>query len=137
MPRVPLKQGLLTSVDPDADPRLVGARCLDCGELQFPASDSCPYCSSSRCEAHALGSRGTLYVYTAVEKPPPGYRGKTPYGFGVVELPEGIRVISRLTESRPARLAFGLPMRLVLEDLFVDDQGNTVVGWAFESEPTA
>ena len=81
-----------------------------------------------------LADRGTLYLHTAVEKPPPGYRGITPYGFGVVELPEGIRVISRLTESRPDRLQEGMPMRLVLEDLFIDDSGRTVVGWAFSPQ---
>jgi hypothetical protein len=27
-----------------------------------------------------------------------------------------------------------MPMRLVLDDLFIDEQGNTVVGWAFEPE---
>jgi uncharacterized OB-fold protein len=134
MPRVPLKQGLLTSIDPEADPRLVGARCLDCRQLQFPKSDCCPYCSGTRCETAALGNRGTLYLHTAVERAPPGYRGKVPYGFGVVELPEGIRLVSRLTESRPERLERGTPMRLVLEELFTDDQGNTVVGWAFDPE---
>jgi uncharacterized OB-fold protein len=134
MARVPLKAGLLTSIDPETDPRLVGARCLDCRQLQFPKMDSCPYCSGTRCETTPLGPRGTLYLHTAVEKPPPGYRGKVPYGFGVVELPEGIRVVSRLTESQPDRLDYGMPMRLVLDDLFIDDQGNTVVGWAFEPE---
>ena len=34
--------------------------------------------------------------------PPPGYQGEVPYGIGVVELPEGVRVITRLTESDPA-----------------------------------
>lgn len=134
MSRIPIKQGLLSSVDPEADPRLLAARCLDCRQLQFPASDSCPYCSGRRCETLPLGTRGTLYVYTAVEKSPPGYRGKVPYGFGVVEMPEGIRLVSRLSENRPERLGYGMPMRFVLEDLFEDDHGNTVVGWAFAPE---
>ena len=81
-----------------------------------------------------LSRRGTLQTYTTVEKAPPGYRGKVPYGFGVVELPEGIRLISRLTESRIDRLEFGLPVQLVLEELFTDDDGNQVIGWAFEPE---
>ncbi|MGH7896471.1 MAG: Zn-ribbon domain-containing OB-fold protein, partial [Candidatus Binatia bacterium] len=127
MSRLPLKEGLLTSIDPDAEPRLLGARCLDCRQLQFPASDTCPYCGGGRCEPASFGARGTLYLFTAVEKAPPGYRGSVPYGFGVVELPEGIRVVSRLTESRPERLLYGMPMRLVLEELFTDDCGNAIV----------
>ena len=34
--------------------------------------------------------------------PPPGYLGEVPFGFGVVELDEGLRVLGRLTESDPA-----------------------------------
>jgi uncharacterized OB-fold protein len=55
-----------------------------------------------------------------------------PYGFGVVELPEGVRIITRLTESDPAQLAFGQPVRLVVVPLHTDDGGNNVVTYAFE-----
>ena len=65
---------------------------------------------------------------------PPGYRGDVPYGFGVVELPEGIRVISRLTESDPARLHAGQAMHLVVVPLHVDDDGRQVVSYAFTPE---
>jgi uncharacterized OB-fold protein len=134
MARVPLKEGLLSSLDPADAPRLLAGRCLDCRQHHFPATDSCPYCSGRRCEATKLSERGTLYVYTAVERAPPGYRGAVPYGFGAVELPEGLRVITRLAEARIDRLGFGMPMRLVLEDLFVNEAGDTVVGWAFAPE---
>ncbi len=131
MNRVALKPGLLTSIDSSAEPRLLGSRCTDCRQLHFPATDSCPYCSAGGCARVELGNRGSLYVYTVVEKPPPGYRGKAPYGFGVVELPEGIRIVSRLTENAIDRLQCGMPMRLVLEEIFVDDTGAAVIGWAF------
>ena len=81
-----------------------------------------------------LSSHGTLYAYTSVVKAPPGYHGTVPYGFGVVELPEGIRVISRLTESRVDQLAFGMPVRLVLEDICDDEACDRVVGWSFAPE---
>jgi uncharacterized OB-fold protein len=134
MPRVPLKQGLLSTIEADEEPRLVGARCGTCRQLRFPASRWCPYCSGATSETIMLSPRGTLYAYTAVEKPPPGYHGRVPYGFGVVELPEGIRLISRLTESRIEALSFGMGVRLVLEELFVNEAGDCVIGWAFAPE---
>ena len=70
-------------------------------------------------------------VVIAVTAPPPGYLGATPFGIGVVELPEGIRVISRLTESDPALLQSGQPMELQIVALHVDDDGNDVVTYAF------
>jgi uncharacterized OB-fold protein len=54
-----------------------------------------------------------------------------PFGFGVVELPEGVRVVTRLTEADPAELTFGMPVHLVVDELHADDDGNTVVSYAF------
>jgi uncharacterized OB-fold protein len=62
---------------------------------------------------------------------PPGYRGEVPFGFGVVELPEGLRVLSRLTEADPARLRAGQAMALVVVPLHVDDEGRSVTTFAF------
>ena len=62
---------------------------------------------------------------------PPGYRGEVPFGIGVVELPEGVRVITRLTENDPGALAEGQPMALRIVPLHMDDDGNDVVTYAF------
>jgi uncharacterized OB-fold protein len=78
-----------------------------------------------------------LWAWTAVTHPPPGYRGEVPYGFGVVELPEGLRVVSRLSEADPGRLRAGQPVHLVLETLHTDDDGRSVVTYAFAPDEPA
>jgi acetyl-CoA acetyltransferase len=83
-----------------------------------------------------LSTTGVLYVYTAVTKAPPGYTGAVPYGLGVVELPEGLRVVTRLTETDPRRLSVGMPMRFVTEPVFVDDEGRQVWSYAFAPDTT-
>lgn len=115
-------------------PRLLAARCGGCGELHFPAGDVCPYCAGTECRTEPVGPAARLHLFTAVLSRPPGYRGETPYGFGVVELPEGLRVVTRLTEARLERLRPGLPMRLVVEPLFTDEDGRPVLVWAFRPE---
>ena len=56
-----------------------------------------------------------------------------PYGFGVVELTkEQLRIVTRLREPDPARLAFGQPMELVADEL-----PGGVVTWAFASPASA
>ena len=57
--------------------------------------------------------------------------GEIPYGIGVVEFPEGIRVIGRLTESNPAALVSDQEMELEVVPLCTDDDGNDVVTYAF------
>jgi uncharacterized OB-fold protein len=117
------------------DDGLLGGRCRNCERHHFPSSSRCPYCGSNDVTAVHLTRTGTLWAWTAVTAPPPGYQGVVPFGFGVVELPEGVRVITRLTESDPTRLTFGMPMQLVLDDLHTDDDGHTVVTYAFEATP--
>lgn len=123
--KVPVREGVFT---PD---HLLGARCTACERHHFPASPRCPYCGSDAVAAAQLSGRGTLWAWTAITAPPPGYRGTVPYGFGIVELPEGMRVVTRLTEADPAQLTFGLPMHLVADELHTDDDGNAVVSYAF------
>ncbi|MFL6239866.1 MAG: Zn-ribbon domain-containing OB-fold protein [Actinomycetes bacterium] len=110
-----------------AEPRLLGSHCSDCDGYHFPRHETCPYCSSDSVRAVELSPTGSLWSWTAVTAAPPGYEGDVPFGFGVVELPEGVRVITRLTESDPHKLQLGQEMRLVLAPLHDD-----VVTYAFE-----
>jgi uncharacterized OB-fold protein len=130
----PITEGLFAN---DGDPPcLLAARCGACRKAHFPASGVCPYCGADGCAETRVGPAARLCLYTAVRSAPPGYRGSVPYGFGVVELVDGLRVITRLTEPRPERLRPGLAMRLVIEPLFTDDDGTTVLSYAFRPEET-
>ena len=119
--------------DPDG-PVLHGGYSPTSGKHHFPRFAICPYCSAEGCVERHIGRRGVLRLFTTVVNRPPGYRGEVPFGFGVVELPEKLRVISRLTETRIERLSVGQPMRLVVTPLHVDDEGRQVMSYAFEPE---
>jgi len=125
---VPVREGLFTE---GGRPRLLGSRCGACGNHFFPRHDTCPYCSAAEAAPVELSERGHLWAWTAVTTAPPGYRGPVPYGLGVVELPEGLRVVSRLTEADPSRLRAGEPVELVVVPLHVDEDDRDVVGYAF------
>ena len=133
---VPVRAGLF-AIEADGSPVLIGGQCATCTHHHFPLLTTCPYCSSDRVSETRLSAAGSLWGWTAVTAAPPGYRGDVPFGFGVVELPEGLRIITRLTESEPVRLAHGEPVHLVLAPLHVDDEGRTVVTYAFAPAPGA
>ena len=120
----------LLAVDGD-DVRLIGGYSPTSGHHHFPLSPVCPYTGADDVERVTLPTTGTLWAWTSVTTPPPGYDGPIPYGFGVVELPEGLRVLTRLTEADPANLRFGQGMRLELVPLHTDDEGREVLTWAF------
>ena len=132
--RVPIDAGLFAgSLD---SPRLRGSRCGACGETTFPAQQGCPSCTAQGCDEVELSPRGTLYTWTVQRfPPPPPFVGDTknfvPYAVGYIELPEGVRVESRLTESDASRLSIGMEMELAIEPFAVDDEGRDIVTFAF------
>jgi uncharacterized OB-fold protein len=115
----------------DGTARLLGSRCRRCRRYAFPRGEVCPYCSAEECDPAELGPDGSLWLFTSVLRPPPGYRGGVPFGFGIVELDEGLRVVTRLTEPDVSRLERGQAMRLVVDRLHVDEEGRDVVTYAF------
>jgi uncharacterized OB-fold protein len=86
-----------------------------------------------------LSDRGTLWTFTTQDfRPPsPPYDGADtaetfqPYALGYVELPGEVMVEARLTESDPARLAIGQPMRLAIVPYAVRPDGTQVLTFAF------
>jgi uncharacterized OB-fold protein len=125
MPSRPVQEGLFT------DRHLLGGRCGACGRHHFPTAAICPYCGAAEVTRVELSETGALWGWTALTAAPPGYAGGVPFGFGVVELPEGIRVISRIEQADPARLSFGAPVRFALAPLHTDDDGTEVVTYTF------
>ena len=126
----PVHAGLF-GVAPDGSAHLLGGECAQCRRIHFPASADCPYCGADGCRSRRLGGTGVLRLFTRVVNRPPGYEGEVPFGFGVVELDEGLQVIARLTEADPARLAFDMPVRLAIVPLHVDESGRQVMTYAF------
>jgi uncharacterized OB-fold protein len=130
----PIAPGLF--VDGPDGPRLRAGACGTCHKSHFPLGPVCPYCGEDAPVESHVGPRARLKLFTAVQAKPPGYRGEVPYGFGVVELDGGLEVITRLTETRLEQLHADLPMQLVLEPLFTDEDGTTVLTYAFAPEST-
>jgi uncharacterized OB-fold protein len=123
---------------PDENPRLIGGRCDDCGATAFPVQSRCPRCGGSNMAVLLLPRRGRLVSWTTqgfVPKLP--YAGAatadsfTPFGVGLVQLEDVVRVEARLTENDPDKLQFGMEVELAIVPFYVDDDGNEVMTFAF------
>jgi uncharacterized OB-fold protein len=89
-------------------------------------------------ERRLLPRRGTLWTFTTQEFLPkePYAGGETaetfrPYGVGIVELGDEVRVEARLTEADPAVLKIGMDMELVVVPFRADADGTEIVTYAF------
>jgi uncharacterized protein len=122
---------------PEPDPQLRGSRCAACEATVFPAQDHCPKCSAGSMADVLLPRRGTLVAWTTQGFPPgPPYRGPSgkdfvPFGVGLVQLDDQIRVEGRLTENDPAKLRFGMDVELTMIPFATDDDGDDLITFAF------
>lgn len=123
---------------PSDEPQLIGGRCQDCETVTFPRTGSCARCGSVAVDEHLLPRRGTLWTFTTQNFLPkePYAGGETPetfrpYGVGMVQLADEVRVEGRLTESDPAKLQIGMEVELVIQPFRTDPDGTEVVTFAF------
>lgn len=131
---IPVADGLFTW--PAEQPQLVGARCVQCETVTFPAETNCVRCGAEQMERVLLSRRGFLFTWTTQAYRPksPPYTGPddfTPFAIGYIELPEGIRVEARLTEADPSKLQIGSMMDLCVVPLWEREDGTNVLTFAF------
>ena len=111
---------------------LLGMRCQRCGVCVFGPATFCQSCTSPDLEAIELESEGTLYSYTIVRVPPPGWPGPVPYVLGEVELPEGPHVLAEVVDCAHDDLKVGMPVALALRTVAmggVADSERVVYKW--------
>jgi len=127
---------------PAAEPELVGGRCAACSAVAFPTPPSCGRCGSTDVTEERLPRRGTLWTFTTQEFLPkePYAGGETvetfsPFGVGLIQLDEVVKVEARLTECDPDALHIGMDMQLVIVPFRVDPDGTEVMTFAFEPVP--
>jgi uncharacterized OB-fold protein len=131
--QIPIGEGLFViPSSPSEKPYLVGSKCRSCGEVVFPPRRCCRRCSSRDLEEVALSRRAKLYSFTCIMVKLPGANLEPPYFTGIVELPEGERIRTLLTESSPASLKIGDEMELVIDVVYKDESDREVLGWKFK-----
>ena len=123
---------------PSDEPQLIGARCSECSAATFPAQSRCPRCGTATMAELPLPRRGTLVAWTTQGFPPlvpyagdPTGESFKPFGVGLVQLDDIVRVEARLTESDPAKLAFGMEVELEIVPFYEDEAGDEIMTFAF------
>ena len=129
----PIAPGLW-EYDTHGQPALLGSECESCGEIIFPQRESgfCPRCQSTPLRNVALSREGTVQASTVISQSPAGgyYHGPVPYGYGVVLLDDGLRVLTHVEVSEPP-LPPGTRVRLVVDALYRDEAGLDVQAFLF------
>ena len=89
-------------------------RCTACDTLRHAPQPQCPKCRSTEHEWALMSGRGAVYSYVVTHQPTnPAFRDRTPFATVLVELEEGPRLYSNLTDVPPDEITIGLPVEVV------------------------
>jgi uncharacterized protein len=102
-----------------AEHRLLIQRCTGCGILRFPWLPGCGACGSQRWETVEASGAGSVFSFVVMHHPSfPAF--DPPYAVGLIELVEGVRMVSNVTGVPYDQIRIGMPVEL--EFLRVDDE---------------
>ncbi|MEU3792095.1 bifunctional MaoC family dehydratase N-terminal/OB-fold nucleic acid binding domain-containing protein [Streptomyces fructofermentans] len=101
--------------------RLLIQRCDGCGTLRFPWLPGCNACGCPDWSTVEACGEGTVHSYVVMHHPPfPAFAepdratGRPgPYAVALVELAEGVRMISNVVDVPYDRVRIGMPVRLL------------------------
>jgi uncharacterized OB-fold protein len=100
--------------DAAAQERLVAQRCGSCGRLRHPPRPMCPHCHSLEHDTMELSGAGTVYSYAVLHHPRnPNFA--YPLVTALVDLAEGVRMVSNLVGVEPADAHIGMSVQVSFE----------------------
>lgn len=133
--QISIKEGLFTTpLSPAEQVRLIGSKCKNCSEISLGKRQTCSNCGGGDLEEIPLSRKGKLWSYTVIRHKPPGdYKGPdpfVPFGLGLVEVPEGIRVLSPI-QCALEKLNVGMELEMEVYPQYIDENGNEVIAFRF------
>ncbi len=111
---------------------VVGAKCRLCGRVYFPKKEVCPDCwQKGEMDVVPLSRRGNLSLYTIATQSMLDLN--PPYACGYVDLPEGVRLFTLLTECKPfeEKLRLDMEVEMIIEKMLTNDFGEDIYTYKF------
>ena len=92
-------------------------RCESCGTWRHVPRELCAACGSWEWEWARSGGRGEVYTWTVVARAMhPAFTDAVPYAPAVIELEEGVRLVSEVTDCPPEELKVGMQVEVCFEE---------------------
>ncbi|MFQ5820843.1 MAG: Zn-ribbon domain-containing OB-fold protein [Candidatus Heimdallarchaeota archaeon] len=96
-------------------------QCKKCGIHIFYPRAYCPECLSSDLEWVASSGEGTVYSYSIIyHSPIREFESLVPYILAIIELKEGVRIMSNIVNCEPEDIHVGMAVEVVYEDISKD-----------------
>ncbi|MBI4641644.1 MAG: Zn-ribbon domain-containing OB-fold protein [Candidatus Tectomicrobia bacterium] len=97
---------------------LILKECLNCGAHRFVSRLLCPHCHSEETRWVKANGKGEVYTYTVMHQPyHPAFAPDLPYVVAMIELEEGVKLISNVIGCRPQEVKVGMKVEVVFDDV--------------------
>lgn len=91
-------------------------RCAKCGKWRHVPRQMCSACGSWEWEWARSSGRGKVFTWTVVHRPMhPAFKDNVPYAPVVVEMEEGVRLVSWLVDCPPEAIEKGMAVQVVFD----------------------
>jgi len=92
--------------------------CRDCQKPIFYPKMFCPHCLSKNLEWMKASGRGVIYSYTIVSSyAPTEFSNDTPYIVAIINLKEGVRMMSNITGCPIDKVKCDMDVEVVFDDI--------------------
>ncbi|MDP2727573.1 MAG: Zn-ribbon domain-containing OB-fold protein [Dehalococcoidia bacterium] len=93
-------------------------KCKACNRIHYYPRMYCPHCMSDDLEWIKASGKGRVYSFTVVHLPPrPAFAPDVPYTVAVIELQEGVHMMSNVVQCPPENVKIGMPVQVVFDDV--------------------
>lgn len=97
---------------------LVIQRCGACHQAVFFPKAFCPHCLGRGLGWERASGGGTIYSFTVVRNnPPSAFLHDVPFVIAIIELEEGVRLMSNVVQCDPETLRCGQAVEVMFEDV--------------------
>lgn len=94
--------------------------CSSCGRWRHVPRVMCSACGSWEWTWEQSSGKGKVFTWTVVARSMHPYFLNVPYAPAVIELEEGVRLVSWVEGCAPEDLAMGMPVEVSFEDISED-----------------
>ena len=106
-----------------AEGRFQLQRCNECDTVLWFPRRHCPSCWTENVSTFDASGKGVIYSFTVIRKGAMAYKDAGPFVVAYVELAEGPRIMTNITECDVETVAVGMPVEIVWHDT---GQGNAL-----------
>jgi hypothetical protein len=93
-------------------------RCTACATWRHMPRESCAACGAFDWSWERVRGSGKVFSWTVIQRAlHPGFTEEVPYAAVIVELDEGVRMVTQVVGIEPAKLYLDMPVEVVFDDV--------------------